>query len=103
MGWFSRWRERQTELTAGVDADLVEDNRKRWKLVYRLFACGLVLSGIQAAVKLPHLVTEIALWFAGACFVGGIFLAEWARAESRFLDSPNRPEPPSLWKFRSRR
>ena len=103
MGWFSRWRERRRELAAGVDADLVEDNRKRWKRVSRLFACGVVLFLIYSKGKLPRPVDQIIFWIGAVCFAAGILLAEWARAEDSFLNTPNRPDPPSIWKFRSRR
>jgi hypothetical protein len=103
MGWFARWRERQRDLATGVDVNLVEDNRKRWKRVFRLFACAVVLFLIYAKAKLPRPVDQIIFWVGAGCFVAGIFLAEWARAERSFLDAPNRPEPPSLWNFRSRR
>ena len=101
MGWFARWRGRQRELAAGVDADLIEDNRQRWKRALRLFALAVVLALIYA--KAPHPVDQIAGWLAFGCFIAAMFVAEWARGESAFLNKPDPPEPPSLWKFRSRR
>jgi len=87
MGWLTRWQDRQRELAAGVDADLVEANRKRWKLSFCL------------SVRFRPSFN----WLTMACFVAGLLLAEWAGAESGFLNSSSRPEPPSIWKFRSRR
>jgi len=61
MGWFTRWRERQRELAAGVDADLVQANRQRWKLSLSLWALLFVLLGIQAKIKLPAIAQKIAI------------------------------------------
>jgi hypothetical protein len=103
MGWFTRWRERQRELAAGVDADLVQANRQRWKLSLSLWALLFVLLGIQAKIKLPAIAHKIAIFLTIACLVASLLFSDWARAESAFLDKPDRPEPPSIWKFRSRR
>jgi hypothetical protein len=103
MGWFTRWRERQRELAAGVDADLVQANRQRWKLSLSLWALLFVLIGIQAKIKLPAIAQKIAIFLTIACLVAALLFSDWARAESAFLDKPDRPEPPSIWKFRSRR
>ena len=59
MGWFTRWRERRRELAAGVDADLVQANRQRWKLSLSLWALLFVLLGIQAKIKLPTIGSGI--------------------------------------------
>jgi hypothetical protein len=103
MGWFTRRWERQRELAAGVDADLVEANRQRWKLSYWLWALLLVLVSIQAKIKLPAIAQAIAIFLTIACLVAALLFSDWARAESAFLDKPDRPEPPSIWKFRSQR
>jgi hypothetical protein len=103
MGWLTRWRERQRELAVGVDADLVEANRKNWKLSLWFWALLFVLIGIQAKIKLPAIADKIALFLTIACLVAALLFSDWARAESAFLHKPDMPEPPSIWKFRSRR
>jgi hypothetical protein len=103
MGWFARWRKRERDLAAGVDADLVAENRKRRNLALLLLACSLLLIGIQAKIKLPNIASKIAQVLTIACFLGSFVLGRWAAAEYEFLHRPDRPEPPSLWRFRSRR
>jgi len=102
MGWFSRWQGRQKEIASGVDAELIEQNRKRYKLPFRLLLCAFVCLGI-AALKLPHLLHEAAAWLAAALFIVWMFLLKWVRAERWQLERPGPAEPPSIWKFRSRR
>jgi hypothetical protein len=103
MGWFSRWRERQRELAAGVDADLIRANRRRQNLALQLLLASFLLIAVQAKVKLPSFAAKIALALTIACFLGSFVLGHWASAGNEFLHRPARPEPPSIWKFRSRR
>jgi len=42
-GWFARSRPPSAELAAGVDADLVLANRKRYRLGVGLFCFGLLI------------------------------------------------------------
>jgi hypothetical protein len=96
--WFERRLQRQRELQQGADADLLRDNRRRWKLCSSLFGCSLLLLGIQAAVKLSDPWHGIAVALTMGCFLAGFLLGHWARAEKSFLERPNPKEPPSLWK-----
>jgi hypothetical protein len=98
LRWLERRWQRQRELQQGVDADLVRDNRRRWKLTGCLFACGFALLGIQSLVTLRgswhDAAVVVTLFFFGA----GLVLGQWSRAEQAFLDRPDPKEPPKLWK-----
>src|SRR5215472_19175587 len=96
--WLERWQQRQRELRQGVDADLVRDNRRRWKLSWFLFGCSFLLIGIQAGIKFPEPWHRVAVAITMVFFVGGLFFGQWARAEESFLDRPNPKGPPKLWK-----
>ena len=98
LDWLDRWQQRHSELQNGADADLVRDNRRRWKFSLALLVCSFLLVGIQAAVKFPDPWHTIAVTLTIVFFVGGALLGRWARAERSFLDRPNPKEPPRLWK-----
>lgn len=96
--WFERSQRRERDLQQGVDADLVRDNRRRWKFAGALFGCAFAVIGIDAALHLPPAWHRVATWLFGILFVGSLLFAEWARAESAFLNKPDPKEPPRLWK-----
>lgn len=96
--WLRRWQERQRELQQGVDADLVRDNRRRWKLCWCLFGCAFLLIGIQSVIKFSDPWHRVAVVLTMVFFAGGLLCGQWARAEQSFLDRPNPKEPPRLWK-----
>jgi protein-S-isoprenylcysteine O-methyltransferase Ste14 len=98
LRWLERWQQRDRELREGVDADLVRDNRKRWKRAFCLITCGLFLFGVQSVIKLSGYWHDIAVAITMIFFSAGFFLGYWARAEKAFLDKPTPEEPPRLWK-----
>ena len=98
--WFARWNERQRQLQSGVDADLVRDNRKRWKLSIVMFVCSFLLIGIHSQVNFPQLWSRLIAVLTGLFFVCGVVLARWAGAQDYFLSRPDPKEPPRLWKWR---
>jgi hypothetical protein len=96
--WLGRWQQRQRELRQGVDAGLVRDNRRRWKLSWCLFGCSFLLIGIQAVARFSEPWHRTAIVLTMVCLAGGLFFGHWARAEESFLERPNPKEPPRLWK-----
>jgi hypothetical protein len=96
--WLERWQRRQRDLQEGADADLVRDNRRRWKICWWLMGCSFILIGIQAVVKFSDPWHTIAVTVTMVCLVGGVLFGHWARAEKSFLERPNPKEPPRLWK-----
>jgi hypothetical protein len=62
-GWWERWQRRQCELTQGVDADLVRDNRRRYKLALGLLAFGLSLIFLNAeSIYRMHCASLSLVW-----------------------------------------
>jgi hypothetical protein len=98
LEWLDRWQQRQRELQNDADADLVRDNRRRWKYSLALFVCSFSLIGIQVAVNLPGPWHTFAVTLTMVFLVGGLLLGHWARPEGSFLNRPNPEEPPRLWK-----
>jgi hypothetical protein len=96
--WFKRWRQRERDLIRGVDADLVSDNRKRYRLAFGLLGLGFLLSLLDAKVQIPSALRLIVVGMATVSFVAGILLAAWARKEVAFLSKPDPEEPPSMFK-----
>jgi hypothetical protein len=96
--WLERWRQRQRELACGVDADLVRDNNRRYKLAGGLIGLGflLVLVGLKAHVSgvLPMILTTM----GGALVIAGWFLAIWANRMDILLRKPDGEEPPRIFK-----
>jgi hypothetical protein len=98
FGWLERELHRQRDLQDGVDADLVRDNRRRYKLSALLLGCAFLLSGILAKVGLPEPWQAIVVALTMALFVGGMIIGHWAWREWIFLRQPDPKEPPSLLK-----
>lgn len=97
--WLERWMQRQNELAGGVDADLVRDNRKKWKIGLWLLASSGLLVVVDALFQLPHWIRGVVVFAATACFVISLVVTRWARAESAFLDRPEPKEPTRLFKW----
>jgi hypothetical protein len=98
LDWIERRVLRQRELQQGADADLLRDNRKRWKLSWVLLGSSFVLIGVQTMIVLSDPFHRIAVALTMILFVAGALLGHWARAEKSFLDQPDPKEPPNLFK-----
>jgi hypothetical protein len=98
LGWFGRWRQRQRDLSQGVDADLVRDNSNRYRLAFGLIGFGFLLSLLDARIKIPSTLRSILMGMAIASVIAGFLLAAWARQERAFLSKPDPEEPPSIFK-----
>jgi len=96
--WFERWRQRQRDLTQGVDADLIRDNRNRYRLAFGLIGFGFLLGLLDARIRIPSMVRLIVVGMAGASLIAGFLLAAWARQEAAFLSKPDPEEPPRIFK-----
>jgi hypothetical protein len=95
---FRRYSQRQRDLAAGADADLVQSNRKKWRSFWWLFGLFLLLEGIEKVVKPHGLVQEIFRWLIPTSLAFCMLLGLWARVESGFLREPDPKKPPSLFK-----
>jgi hypothetical protein len=96
--WLVRWRHRQRDLAQGADADLVRDNRNRYRLAFGLMGFGFLLSLLDTEVKIPNALRLIIVCMATVSIVAGFLLALWARQMGAFLSKPEREEPPSVIK-----
>ena len=98
--WIHRWQQRQRDLQQGVDADLVQSNRRRWKLCACLFGLAFASFGLQASVKFTGFLNQIAVGITMLLFVAAMLMCNWARAWGEFLDRADPKEAPKLWKWR---
>jgi hypothetical protein len=96
--WFHRYANRQSELAAGADADLVAENRNRWRRGALVVAFAIAFAWLGNMTKLPANASRLVLLIAGIAGLYGVFLLAWARQESAFLSKPDPEKPPSLLK-----
>jgi hypothetical protein len=95
--WMERRLQRQRELEQGVDADLVRDNRKRYKLAYTLLGSGFLLALLCAKLNLSGIPRAVAVTLAFVLVMAGVVMGRWAAAESAFLSEPGPEEPPKIF------
>jgi len=95
-GWLRRYLQRQRELAQGVDADLVADNRWRYKLAFALFGGALLLGLLTASLNLVGITRLFMMTLASILFVAGLLVGRWA-AESAFLSKPGPEDPPKIF------
>jgi len=98
--WFHRWQLRRRDLQKGVDADLVQENRRRWKLCACLFGLSFLSFGILTVAKFQGIMNQLAVAITTGLFFGAMITGHWARSWGEFLDKPDPKEPPRLWRWR---
>jgi hypothetical protein len=97
-GWVEGWQRRRLELAEGADADLMQSNRRRYRVAFGLIGLAFVLGLIDAKFRLPHIL-EIAFRVgAGVSGLVGIALAKWAQHEHAFLTEPDPERPPEIFR-----
>jgi hypothetical protein len=82
-----------------VDADLVRDNRKRWKLALLLVALALAICELDHIFHFAGLTHTIAMALGIPLLISGLLVARWAALEKGSLDEPDPEEPPSILKL----
>jgi hypothetical protein len=97
-GWFERWQKRRRELAEGTDADLMQSNRRRFRVAFGLIGLAFVMGLIDAKVRLPATLEIVFRVGAGISGVVGIVLAKWAQQEHTFLTRPDLEGPPEIFK-----
>ena len=90
MGWFERWSHRQDELAQGADADLVRDNRKRYRLAFSLLGFAILLLLLVSKVDLGKQLRLVMSVVPAGSGVAGLLLLAWARQEQIVLHKPGR-------------
>ena len=89
-GWFERWQARQAQLAEGADADLMQSNRRRFKIAFGLIGLAFGLGLLDARFHLAPLRTVLTV-IAGISGVVGLVLVKWAQQEHAFLTRPEGP------------
>jgi heme A synthase len=97
-GWLERWRNRQRELADGVDAELVQANRRRFRVAFGLIGLAFVVGLLDARLHLPHVLDVVLRCAAAVAGVVGIVMAKWAQQEDTFLKRPESEGPPTIFK-----
>jgi hypothetical protein len=93
--WWQRWERRQNELAQGVDADLVRDNRRRYRLALGLLGFGFLLNLLMAKMY-SGMLYDVVFAASLLCYIGGFIALRWAAAERAFLSRPDREDPPRI-------
>jgi hypothetical protein len=96
--WLRRWQQRQQDLSRGVDADLVRDNRRRYRLALVLLGGGSLLGVVSVKLGLSGTPQTVIVALAVVLFFTGILTGRWAAAESAFLSRPDREDPPKVFR-----
>jgi|ERR1700689_4187121 hypothetical protein len=96
--WLGRWSKRKSDLAQGADADLVRDNRNRYKFAFGLIGLGFLLELLGSKIQIPSILRSIVLGMTLVSVIGGFLLAVWARQEAAFLSKPDPEEPPRIFK-----
>ncbi|MGB7120665.1 MAG: hypothetical protein WBE02_13120 [Bradyrhizobium sp.] len=96
--WLERWCKRESDLAQGADADLVRDNRNRYKFAFGLIGIGFLLGLLYSNIQIPNTLRSIVLGVALVSVIGGFLLAAWARQEEAFLNKPDSEEPPRIFR-----
>ncbi len=99
MGWFARYWRRHQDLAAGVDADLVLVNRKRFLLGLGLFCFGVLVLMGTAAAHLAGAARVVTLSVGVASWILGVVVLHWASRERCWLQKPDPEEPPRIFKI----
>ena len=98
LGWLGRQQKRWRELSQGVDADLVRDNRRRYKWAAALITFGLILVPLSRSVPPSGAIYDIVVGAAMSSWIAGVVLLHWAYRESLFLNRPDSEDPPKLFR-----
>ena len=97
--WLKRLNERQRDLGRGVVADLVRDNRSRWRSALGISLLGIVLVVGEDRAPIPGWA-HLSIRIAGIAFLLlGLVVAKWALQERAFLNKPDPEEPPRMFKL----
>src|SRR5262245_51309680 len=100
-GWFQRLAKRRYELAQGADADLIQSNRRRFRLAFGLIGLAFLLGLICSKLHLPVTLKTILGVAAGISGVVGFVLAKWAQHEHDFLTDPDPEGPPEIFRNKS--
>jgi GAF domain-containing protein len=81
--WFNRYRQRQRDLAAGADADLVRSNRRQFKFALWCTGISLLLIGVDG--RLHDIPEDVVGFIAVVLLMAGILVGQLAMRERLFL------------------
>ena len=96
--WLGRRAPREHDLLSGVDADLVQANRRRAALSWYFFAAPFLMVVLQAVITFTGPWRLIALGLTCLFFLCGVGLGHWSYSERAFLNKPEPEEPAKLFR-----
>ena len=96
--WLERWEKRHRELAEGADTELMQANRRRFRLAFALIGVGFALAVLGGKLHLPSTFDAAVRVIAGAAVVIGFVLGRWARQEREFLTQPDPEGPPEIFR-----
>jgi Na+/H+-translocating membrane pyrophosphatase len=86
-------------LANGADADLVRDNRRRFRLSSCLVVAAFLLSWLRSVLHMRGWFSGVIICVAMASLIAGFIGMMWAGEESRFLRRSDPGEPPRIFKL----
>lgn len=95
-GYWARYQERQRKLATGVDADLLRDNRKHYRIGMALLVGGLGLILLTKYVLSCQIIARGMAVISGLSVIGGLVLLKFAQRERNVIDEPDPEKPPSI-------
>jgi hypothetical protein len=66
MNWFERSQRRSADLARGVDADLVRDKRRHYRLAWMFFILSFLLAGLGSKIHFSNTLRWVFLVPGGA-------------------------------------
>ena len=99
LDWLARREQRRRDLTSGADADLVHENRRRFRFSLCQVGAAFLLSWSRKVLHMEGWLSEVILCVAIAGLIGGFIGMKWAREESKFLGPSDPEEPPRVFKL----
>jgi hypothetical protein len=96
--WLERWVNRQRELAEGADADLVQANRRRFRIAFGLVGLAFVLGLLDARFHFTPMLHITVRCTAVVSGLVGMVMAKWAQHERAFLNRPESESPPTIFK-----
>ena len=77
--WWERSRKRDLELAEGADADLMQANRRRYRVAFALMGLAVLIVYLEPKIHLPGKLSTIIRVLAAASFEVGVLLVKWAQ------------------------
>jgi len=94
--WLKRSSARQEELRRGVDSDLIQQNRIRFRNGLLLLLSALALRWLHTRLHFIDGAGKVSAAVEIGLSLYGAFLLSWWWQQTIFLDKPDAEKPPSM-------